>query len=83
MDKGRGSASTSVDEDPVASTSGDEDRKVLLAGDVIHVGFLTGFFVIRGPDGVPRTFCHYESAFGDFETSFLGIGKCRAIERVP
>jgi hypothetical protein len=66
-----------------ASTSGDEDHRMQLAGDVIHAGRLTGFFVIRGPDGVPRTFCHYASAFGDFETSFLGIGKCKSIELVP
>jgi hypothetical protein len=81
--KDGGSASTSVDDDPVESTSDDEDPKVQLAGDVVHVGFLTSFFVIRGPDGIPRTFCHYTSAVGDFETSFLGIGECKSIEPVP
>jgi hypothetical protein len=49
-----------------ASTSADEDRKVQLAGDVIHVGFLADSFVIHGPDGIPRTFCQYRSAFGLF-----------------
>jgi hypothetical protein len=32
----------------LASTSGDEDRRVQLAGDVIHVGFLVDKYVSRG-----------------------------------
>jgi hypothetical protein len=63
----------------LASTSGDEDHKVQLAGDVIHVGVLADFFVIDGPDGIPRTFCQYRSAFGYFERNYLGIVKCPGI----
>jgi hypothetical protein len=59
----------------LAPTSADEDHKVQLAGDVIHVGRLASFFVILGPGGVPRTFCRYESAFGDFEQDWLGVVK--------
>jgi hypothetical protein len=63
-----------------ASTSADEeDHKVQLAGEVIHVGVLSDFFVIHGPDGVPRTFCQYRSAFGYFERNYLGIVKCPGI----
>ena len=67
----------------LAPTSADEDHKVQLAGDVIYLGRLTGFFVILGPGGVPRTFCRYESAFGDFEQDWLGVVKCPGIWRVP
>lgn len=79
---GRESGQWTTDESS-ASTSGDEDHRVQLAGDVIHVGLLAGFFVFRGPDGIPRTFCQYRSAFGYFETSFLGIGGCPGIELAP
>jgi hypothetical protein len=74
-------ASTSSDEDH-ASTSGDEDHKVQLAGDVIYVGRLSGYVIVRSPDGILRTTCFYESLLGDFEVSFLGVGECRSIERV-
>jgi hypothetical protein len=67
----------------LAPTAADEDRRVQLAGDVIHVGTLTDFFVIHGPDGIPRTFCQYRSALGYFERSRLGIWKCPGIWLVP
>jgi hypothetical protein len=76
-------ASTSVDEDPVASTSGDDDGRVQLAGEVIHVGFLVDKYVSRGPGGIPRTVCYYETAFGGFEWSFLGTGDCPPFRPVP
>jgi hypothetical protein len=66
-----------------ASTSGDEDHKVQLAGDVIHVGLLVDTYISRGPGGIPRTVCYYETAFGGFEWSFLGTGDCPAIRRAP
>jgi hypothetical protein len=62
-----------------ASTSGHEDHKVQVAGEVIEVGILADFFVIDGADGIPRTFCQYRSAFGYFERSYLGIVKCPGI----
>jgi len=62
-----------------ASPSADEDHTVQLAGEVIHVGVLADFFVIDGPDGIPRTFCQYRSAFGYFERNYLGIVKCPGI----
>ncbi|MGH6810893.1 MAG: hypothetical protein ACREDM_00635 [Methylocella sp.] len=63
----------------LASTSADEGQRVQLAGEVIHVGLLTDFFVIHGPDGIPRTFCQYRSAFGYFERNYLGIVECPGI----
>ncbi len=66
-----------------ASTSGDEQRRVQLAGDVIHVGTLVGRSVSRAEGGIPWTTCHYESALGSFSSSFLGVGKCESIRRVP
>ena len=42
-----------------ASTSGNEDHKVQLAGDVIHVGTLVGISISGAPGGVPRTTCIY------------------------
>jgi hypothetical protein len=66
-----------------ASTSTDEDHKVQLAGDVIHVGTLVGISISGAPGGVPRTTCVYESAFGNFETSRLGLWKCPGIWLVP
>jgi hypothetical protein len=66
-----------------ASTSGDEDRKVQLAGDVIHVGRLTGSVIVRSSGGVLRTTCFYASLLGDFEVSFLGIGECERVVKVP
>ncbi|MGH6794986.1 MAG: hypothetical protein ACREDH_07260 [Methylocella sp.] len=66
-----------------ASTSADEDHRVQLAGDVIHVGFLVDKYISRGPGGIPRTVCYYETAFGGFEWSFLGTGKCPSIRTAP
>ena len=66
----------------LASTSGDEDHKVQLAGEVVHVGFLRGFAVLPGPGGIPRTTCFYELLLGDFEVSRPGIWECKAIWRV-
>ena len=75
-------ASTSAGEDP-ASISADEDHRVQLAGDVIHVGVLVGVGHAYSPGEIPSTTCHYESAFGDFERYYLGIVKCPGIRRVP
>lgn len=66
-----------------ASTSGDEDHKVQLAGDVIYVGRLTGSVIVRSPGGILRTTCFYGSLLGDFEVSRPGIWECKSIERVP
>jgi hypothetical protein len=66
-----------------ASTSGDEDHKVQLAGEVIYVGFLTGSAIVRSPGGMLRTTCFYRSSLGDFEVSRPGIWECRSIEPVP
>jgi hypothetical protein len=67
----------------LASTSGDEDRKVQLAGDVINVGFLVGIAHGSSPGEIPWTTCVYESAIGDFEWSRLGEWECPGIRRVP
>ena len=40
-------------DDSLASISADEDQRVQLAGDVIHVGFLVDTYVSRGPGGIP------------------------------
>jgi hypothetical protein len=66
-----------------AATSADEDHRVQLAGDVIHVGILVGRSVTRVLGEIPRTTYHYESALGNFSTSFLGIGERESIRRVP
>jgi hypothetical protein len=66
-----------------ASTSADEDHKVQLAGDVIHVGFLSGSVIVRSPGGILRTTCFYASLLGDFEVSFPGIGECERVVKVP
>jgi hypothetical protein len=79
---GRESGQWTKDES-LASISADEGQRVQLAGDVIHVGFLVDTYVSRGPGGIPRTVCYYETAFGGFEWSFLGTGKCPAIRRPP
>ena len=65
-----------------ASTSADEDGKVQLAGDVVHVGGLVGFGYAYSPGEIPQTYCVYESAFGTFERNYLGIVKCPGIWRV-
>lgn len=62
-----------------ASTSGDEDHKVQLAGDVIYVGVLVDFGHAYSPGEIPSTTCHYEWAFGSFERNYLGIVKCPGI----
>jgi hypothetical protein len=72
-------ASTSPDEDPADEDPADEDPKVQLAGDVIHVGVLVGVGQAYSPGEIPSTVCHYESAFGDFERTYLGIVKCPGI----
>jgi hypothetical protein len=79
---GRESGEWTKDEN-LASTSAKDDHRVQLAGDVIYVGFLVDSFVIPGPDGIPRTFCQYRSAFGYFQTSFLGTGDCPAFRKAP
>jgi hypothetical protein len=66
-----------------ASTSGVEDHKIQLAGDVIHVGFLSGSVIVRSPGGILRTTCFYASLLGDFEVSFPGIGECERVVKVP
>jgi hypothetical protein len=66
-----------------ASTSADEDHKIQLAGDVIHVGFLSGSVIVRSPAGILRTTCFYASLLGDFEVSFPGIGECERVVKVP
>jgi hypothetical protein len=60
-----------------ASTSGADDHKIELAGDVVYVGTLIGKSVIRVPGEFPKTICTYTSLIGDFEVSFLGTGDCR------
>jgi hypothetical protein len=76
---GRESGQWTKDE---ASTSADEDQKVQLAGDVVHVGFLSGSVIVRSPGGL-RTTCFYRSLLGDFEVSFPGIGECERVVKVP
>lgn len=66
----------------LASTSADEDH-MQLAGHVIYVGTLVGISISGAPGGIPRTTCVYESAFGNFEQSFLGVVKCPGIWLVP
>ncbi|MGP0059143.1 MAG: hypothetical protein ACLPID_07645 [Beijerinckiaceae bacterium] len=66
-----------------ASTSGADDHKIELAGDVIHVGSLIGKSVVRIPGEFPKTICTYSSLIGDFEWSFLGTGTCPPTRRHP
>jgi hypothetical protein len=66
-----------------ASTSGDEDQKVQLAGDLIRVGRLTGSSIVRIPGEIPWTVCNYEYANGNFSWSRLGVWECPGIRRVP
>jgi hypothetical protein len=63
----------------VASTSADDDHRVQLVGEVIHVGRLTGSVIVRSPGGTLRTTCFYESLFGDFEVSRPGMWECKSI----
>jgi len=42
-----------------------------------------GFSIPRVQGEIPWTTCYNESAFGYFEMSFLGIGECKSIWRVP
>lgn len=62
----------------LAPTSADEDHRVQLAGDVLHVGMLVGISI-----SIPRTTCVYESALANFEWSFLGTGDCPPFRAVP
>ncbi len=67
----------------LASTSADEDHRVQLAGDVIHVGRLVSTSVSRNPGEGPVTTCHYETPLGDFEWFWFGVVKCPGIWAVP
>jgi hypothetical protein len=66
-----------------AATQANENHRVRLAGDVIYVGTLVGISISRVSGEIPRTTCIYESALGNFEWSFLGVGECQSIRRVP
>jgi hypothetical protein len=59
-----------------AATSADEDHRVRLAGDVIHVGALVGRSVSRAEGGIPWTTRHFESALGNFLWSRPGVWEC-------
>jgi hypothetical protein len=68
----------------LASTSADEDQRVQLAGEVIHVGMLVGRYIDLGADGIPpSTICSYQSALGSLngsESAYGAVhrfGRCR------
>jgi hypothetical protein len=83
MPAGSGRESGQWTKDGASTSADDEDHKVQLAGDVIHVGVLVGVGHAYSRGEIPSTVCHYESAFGDFDRYYLGIVKCPGIWVVP